>query len=124
MHDALRMDNDFDALHLDSEEPVRLDHLQPFVEQRRGIDCDLRPHVPGRMFERLLRRDRIEFIARQFTKWSTGRGKNDATHIGNVEHRTSNAQPRTSCLRCWMLDVGCWMFLLLANLAFQTLKNR
>src|SRR6266567_8011476 len=85
MHDALWMDNNFNALHLDSEKPVRLDHLEPFVEQRCGIDCDLWSHVPGRMLERLLRRDRIEFIAGQFTKWSTGCGENDATNISGLK---------------------------------------
>src|SRR6266536_4190880 len=110
MDNALRMDDDFDALHLDSEEPVRLDHLQPFVEQRRGIDCDLRPNVPGRMFERLLRREIVKFLRVRFTKRSARGREDDAAHIGNIEHRTSNAQPRTSCLRHWMLDVGCWMF--------------
>src|SRR6266487_240436 len=85
MHDALWMDNNFNALHLDSEKPVRLDHLEPFVEQRCGIDCDLWSHVPGRMLERLLRRDRIEFIAGQFTKWSTGCGENNATNISGLK---------------------------------------
>src|SRR6266576_5841914 len=77
------------------------------------------------MFERLLRRDRIEFIARQFPKWSTGRGKNNAPYIGNV-------QRPTVCIRCWMFDcllakafgVVRWTFSAFKKLAFQTLKNR
>jgi hypothetical protein len=28
----------------------------------------------------------------------------------NTQHRTSNAQPRRAAIRCWMLDVGRWMF--------------
>ena len=32
MHDALRMNDHLDALHLHAEEPVRLDHFQAFVE--------------------------------------------------------------------------------------------
>src|SRR5439155_25304784 len=92
MHDALWMDNNFNALHLDSEKPVRLDHLEPCVEQRCGIDSDLWSHVPGRMLERLLLRDRIEFIAGQFTKWSTGRSEQNSPHIRNVQRPILNVQ--------------------------------
>ena len=55
MDDALRVDDDVDPGHLDIEEPARLDHLQPLVEERGGIDGDLLAHVPCGMPERLLR---------------------------------------------------------------------
>ena len=54
--DALRMDDHVDAVHVDAEEPAGLDHFQALVEERGGVDGDLAAHVPGRMFERLLRR--------------------------------------------------------------------
>ena len=38
----------------DVEQPARLDHLEPLVHQRRGIDRDLRSHRPGRMPQRVV----------------------------------------------------------------------
>src|SRR5436190_7621646 len=63
MHDALRMDNDFDLFHLHPEEPARLDHLQAFVEERGRIDRDLRSHVPSWMLKRLLGCDGIKIFS-------------------------------------------------------------
>ena len=54
MHDGLRMDDDFHAGHLDIEKPAGLDHFEAFVEERGGVDGDLRAHRPGGMFQRLL----------------------------------------------------------------------
>ena len=53
MHDALRVHDHIDARHLDVEKPARFDHFQALVEERRGIDGDLRAHVPRRMLQRL-----------------------------------------------------------------------
>ena len=39
-----------------AEQPVRLDHLEPLVHQRRRIDRDLPAHPPGRMLQRVGRR--------------------------------------------------------------------
>ena len=84
MHDALRMNHHFDPLHLHAEEPVRLDHFQPFVKERGGIDRDLRAHVPGRMLQRLFERDRIKIVRRRFAEWSARCGKDQfgATFAG------------------------------------------
>ena len=48
------VDDDLDALEGDAEEQVRLDHLEPLVDQGRGVDRDDRSHRPGRVGERLL----------------------------------------------------------------------
>ena len=91
MDDALRMDNHFHPLHLDSEKPVRLDHLEAFVEERGRIDRDFRSHVPGRMLQRLFRRDRIEFVGWRFAKWSTRRGQDEAPNVSVKVQRSDLA---------------------------------
>src|SRR5204863_34513 len=78
MNDALWMYHYFDVLHLDSEQPVRLDHLQPFVKQRRRIDSDFWTHIPSRVFQRLLCRKIDKFVRRRFAKRSAGRRQNDS----------------------------------------------
>src|SRR6266699_2493356 len=65
MDNALRMNDDLYAVHLDAKKPVRLDHFQTLVEQRRGIDCDLWPHIQGRMVELLFGGDRVEILSRR-----------------------------------------------------------
>ena len=42
------------------EQVVRLDDFEPLIHQRRGIDGDLRPHVPGGMGQCLSWRDRLQ----------------------------------------------------------------
>ena len=43
----------------DAEQPVRLDHLEALVHQRRRVDRDLAAHLPRRMAQRVLRRDAL-----------------------------------------------------------------
>ena len=64
MHDRGRMDDDLDRVVRQVEEEVRLDQLEALVGQRRGVDGDLRPHLPGRVRERVRRRDVFELVAR------------------------------------------------------------
>ena len=47
---------------------MRLDHLEPLVHHGRGIDRDLGAHVPVRMGDRLLRRDRGHPSARSMVR--------------------------------------------------------
>ena len=46
---ALRMNQHLYLRGLDTEEPLGLDDLEALVHHRRGIDGDLRTHVPGGM---------------------------------------------------------------------------
>ena len=46
------MHDDSNLVALEAEETARLDHLEPFVHHRRGIDRVLRSHSPRRMRER------------------------------------------------------------------------
>ena len=55
-----RMHDHLDPVDRDVEEPVGLDQLEALVRERRRVDRDLRPHAPGRVRERLLRRDALE----------------------------------------------------------------
>ena len=51
--DRLRVHDDVDPVVRRAEQPVRLDHLEALVHQRRGVDRDLAAHRPGRVRERL-----------------------------------------------------------------------
>src|SRR5215207_8961078 len=55
MHDRGRLDHDLDPVIRKHEEEVRLEHLESFVSERRGVDRDLRTHLPGWMRERIVR---------------------------------------------------------------------
>ena len=54
------MDHRVDPLARQTEEEVRLDHLEALVHHRRRIDRDLRAHLPRRMRERVVDGDRVE----------------------------------------------------------------
>ena len=82
MNDALRMDDDRDALGGKIEQPARLDYFEPLVHQGRGIDRDLVAHPPGGMVERLGDGYRREAIGRQAQKRAARRGQNDALERG------------------------------------------
>src|SRR5437763_7905326 len=81
MNNALRMDDYLDTIHLHPKKPVRLDHFQALVEQCRGIDRSLGSHIPRRMFQRLLRRDRVEFCSRRFAERAARRSKDDSANV-------------------------------------------
>ena len=60
--DRLRVHHDVDVGIGDVEQQVRLDQLEALVDQGRRVDRDDRPHVPGRVRERLLDRDVVELV--------------------------------------------------------------
>src|ERR1044071_3732699 len=51
MNDAFGVDNHIDLLIFQAEKPFGLDHLEPFVHQRRAIDRDSGAHSPVGMLE-------------------------------------------------------------------------
>ena len=57
VHDRLRVHDDVDPVVRRAEQPVRLDHLEALVHQRRRVDRDLAAHRPGRVPERVLDAD-------------------------------------------------------------------
>ena len=63
--DRLGMLHDGDAVGLDVEEPPRLDHLEPFVDQGRGVDRDLGAHRPLGVAQGLFDGHRGELLALQ-----------------------------------------------------------
>ena len=77
----------------DVEQPARLDHLEPLVHQRRRVDRDLRPHPPGRVPERVVRRDRRAAS-------SAGRSRNGPPDAVRISRRTS---PRSRPCRHWWI---------------------
>jgi hypothetical protein len=68
MHDALGMHNNLNLIQGNPKQPPRFDHLQALVEKSRRINCDLWAHFPGRVLQRLPRRDRIQFLGRPGSK--------------------------------------------------------
>ena len=84
MHDRLRMDDDLDLIGADTEQPVRLDDLEPLVHQRRRIDGDLPAHLPCRMTKRLIRRDPLQLRRGEIAKRSARGGENQSSNLALV----------------------------------------
>ena len=57
MDNALGVYHDINFLDGHIKEPPRLKHLKALVHHRRGINRDLRPHLPARMIQGLLHGD-------------------------------------------------------------------
>jgi hypothetical protein len=76
VYDRLRVHHHLDALVRDPEEVMRLDHLEALVDERRGIDGDPPPHVPGRMCERLVGSDAPQ--VRTAPEGAAGRSQDEA----------------------------------------------
>ena len=66
--DRGRMHHDLDLLVGQVEQEVRLDQLEPLVGERGRVDGDLRPHLPGRMRQRVGPRNSFEVFARSAAK--------------------------------------------------------
>ena len=62
-----------------------LDHLQPFVHHRRGIDRDFAAHDPVRMSAGLRRCHRRERVGRTFSEGPTGGCQKDPLHAARLE---------------------------------------
>ena len=77
--------DDVDPLPGQAEEEVRLDDLEPLVHHRRRVDRDLRPHLPGRVRQRVLDRDRVEVSRR--------RSRNGPPEAVSTSRATSSARP-------------------------------
>ena len=74
--DRLRVNDDVDFVGADAEQPVRLDHLESLVHQRRRVDGDLAAHPPRRMLQRIVGGDAPQ--ARTRGGRETGRRKRSA----------------------------------------------
>ena len=59
------------------EQPVSFDHLEGLVHERRGIDRYLRAHAPGRVLERLFRRDAGKLVPGPVPEGAAGRGDDE-----------------------------------------------
>src|SRR3989442_3733315 len=81
VHHRLRMNDDVDLIGADAEEPMRLDHLEALVHQRRRIDRDLASHPPGRMLQRLFGGDARQLGRRAAAKRSARCGEHEALDL-------------------------------------------
>jgi hypothetical protein len=82
--DALRVVDDVDLLVPESVEPARLHDLVALVHERRRVDRDLRSHLPGRMTQRVLRRDAGERFDRHIAERAARRGERDTAHLREI----------------------------------------
>src|SRR5947207_10669903 len=99
MHDALRMNDDLHAAHLDVEQPACFDHLQPFVEQRRRINRDFSAHDPGRMLERAFESDVREVLLRRLPERTARGRKPKLAHGGRRFAEGGRSEEHTSELQ-------------------------
>ena len=59
-------------------------HFEPLVHQRRRVDRDLGTHLPGGMLQRLLRRHRVERLARPLAKGTARSGQDEPPDIRRI----------------------------------------
>src|SRR5919206_216536 len=81
MHDPLGVNDGVDLRVLEIEQEPRLDDLEALVHERRGIDRDLRPHLPHGMRERLLHRSSRELASSPSPERPAGAGEDDALDV-------------------------------------------
>ena len=74
MNNALRMHKHLYLFGLNAEQPLGLNHLEPFVHHRGRVDCYLRTHVPRGMAQGIGLGNFGQLLFGQQAKWaSTGR---------------------------------------------------
>ena len=81
VHHAGRVHHDVDPVDRYAEEQVRLDHLQPLVDQRRRVDGHHGAHVPGRVRQRLLDRDVVQLLDRPAAERPAARGQHQPAYL-------------------------------------------
>ena len=97
VHDRLRVHDDLDAVVVDAEELVRLDHLEALVHERRRVDGDLGAHRPGRVRQRVGDRDRAEPLGRPAPERAARGGEEQAGHVGrSPAPRPGTGGPRSA----------------------------
>src|SRR2546423_9850798 len=64
---------------------MRFNHFESLIKQRGRIDCDLRAHVPGWMFQRLFHCDLRKLLGWCFPKRPTRCRKDDAADTGRLK---------------------------------------
>ena len=78
------MDDDVDRRRRRPEQPVRLDHLEALVHQRRRVDGDLAAHPPGRMAERGVDGDAGQRLGGQVPERPARRGQDQPAHLRRI----------------------------------------
>ena len=91
--DRLRVDDDGDVGRVDVEQEVRLDQLQPLVDQSRGVDGDDGPHRPGRVRQGLLGGHPGQLGARAPAEGTARGGEDQAAHVAAPGDRRAGQSP-------------------------------
>ena len=101
VHDRGRVHHDLDAVVRRARREVRLDHLEPLVCERRGVDRDLRAHRPRRVRERLLRGHVGELVACPPAERPAARRQHDALAAARAAStgRAPSARCRPAAVR-------------------------
>ncbi len=71
------MDDHLDLVAWNAEQPMRLDHLESLVGERRRVDGDLLSHRPGRVGERLRDSDLLELLTTPTSERASGRRQDE-----------------------------------------------
>src|ERR1043166_1139779 len=75
------MDENVDLLRSESKQPMGFDNFETFVHEGRGVDGDLRAHVPGRMPHRFGNGREFHFRLVLRAKRTTRGSENDSTYF-------------------------------------------
>src|ERR1041385_9258162 len=81
VHDTLWVHDDFDAIVWQTEQEMRLDHLERLVRERRAVDGDFSAHAPGGMPQGVVHGRVAERVGRPLTKGSTRRGNDQPSDV-------------------------------------------
>ena len=81
MDDGLRMNDRFDAIHLDSKQPTGFDHFEAFVEEGGGVDGDFPAHGPSGVTEGLGWGDAGEFLGWGIAEGAAAGGEDEALDV-------------------------------------------
>ena len=81
VNDRLRVDDDFDSLGGNIEQPSRLDDFQALVHESGRIDRNLLPHRPVWVLQRLLSGYPEELVHLHAAKWPSGGSQDNLLEI-------------------------------------------
>ena len=80
MDERLRVEENLDRGGIDAEEKMRFEDLEALVHHRRGINRDLRTHLPRRVAQRVFDRDLVESLQRPRAERAPGTGEDQPAH--------------------------------------------
>src|SRR5207248_2232268 len=104
--DRLRVNHDLDVVIVNAEQLVGLDDLETLVHESGRVDGVLRPHVPGRVGQRLLDGDVGQVLDSPAAERPPAGGEHDAPHLGPPPGQSARPRVQGCTLRMtWISKV-------------------